>query len=84
MKLLRQIAGGTLGVVAILALIMAIKTEIRKWVAFGGEEPDVARTLAWISWGTFLVSAFLAAAVWPKKQKAEADESNEQEVSSTP
>ena len=69
MPVLRKCVAGVCFLLALLGVLMLIKTEIRKWFVMEGEATGANMWLFWISFGWAVVFSLVGAKTWPKKDR---------------
>lgn len=67
----QKVAAGFFYSLALLSLIMLIKTELRKWVVMGGQPSSANTGIFWLSLGGLFLFAWLGSACTPGAQKKE-------------
>lgn len=67
--IIKKILSITFYCLAIISLVILIKTEIRKWIFFGGE-PSSANTLVfWVSLVATILFGLCGSTLWKKSRK---------------
>ena len=52
---------------AVLAVLILIKTELRKWFVFEGEASSANTFIFWLSLGAAILCGWIGSKVWPNK-----------------